>query len=107
MLISSERGSGEIVSADGDTRFFDDVACLAADWIAHARTPRGDRAFVRLPGGAWADASAAAYARPASARTAMGWGVAAFASPADAEAADAGGRAMTFDEVVRLAGEGR
>ena len=107
MLISSERGSGEVVSADGDARFFDDIACLAADWIAHAAAARGARAFVRLPGGGWADATDAAYARPASARTAMGSGIAAFASTADAQAADSGGRAMTFDEVVRQSGEKR
>ena len=101
MLISSERGSGEIVSADGDARFFDDIACLAADWIARPNAARGVRAFVHVPGGAWTDATAAAYARPASARTAMGSGLAAFASTADAQAADAGGRAMSFDQVVR------
>jgi len=104
MLISNERGSGEMVSADGDTRFYDDIACLAADWIAHAHAARGARAFVSLPGG-WTDVNDAAYARPASARTAMGSGIAAFASIDDAEAADDGGRAMTFDDVVRLSGE--
>ena len=107
MLISSERGSGEVVSADGDARFYDDIACLAADWISRANAGRGARAFVRLPEGDWADASAAAYARPASTRTAMGSGIAAFKSIGDAQAADAGGRAMAFDEVVRLSGEMR
>jgi nitrous oxide reductase accessory protein NosL len=107
MLISSERGSGEVVSVDGDTRFYDDIACLAADWAAHAQAARGARAFVRVPGGAWAEATAAAYARPGSARTAMGSGLAAFASAGDAQAADESGRALTFDEVLRLSGEKR
>jgi len=104
MLISSERGSGEVVSADGDIHFYDDIACLAADWIAHANAARGARAFVSVPGG-WTGASDAVYARPASARTAMGSGIAAFASIDAAEAAGADGRVMTFDEVVRLSGE--
>ena len=32
MLISTDSGGGEIVSATEDTRFYDDVGCLAADW---------------------------------------------------------------------------
>jgi hypothetical protein len=107
MLISSEGGSGEVVTPGDDTRFYDDIACLAADWVAHARAARGARPFVRVSGDAWADATAAVYARPASARTAMGSGLAAFASAGDARAADAGGRGMTFDEVVRVSGEKR
>lgn len=99
MLISSESGSGQILSSSEDTRFYDDIGCLAADWTAH----RGDaRAFVRTSGGGWADAQGASYAQPAGARTAMGSGVAAFATVADASAADRAGRALTFDDVVHL-----
>lgn len=101
MLISSERGSAEVVTGDGETRFYDDIGCLAADWIAHAHAARGARAFVRTPDGSWTDANQAAYARPAAVRTAMASGVAAFASVGEAQAADAGGRAITFEEVVR------
>jgi len=101
MLISSERGSGQVVSADDDARFYDDIACLAADWIAHAQAARGARAFVRLPGSGWADATAAVYARPSGVRTAMGSGLAAFASTADARAADPDGRALTFDDILQ------
>src|SRR5690242_10075131 len=32
MLVSTEAGAGEIVSDHDDTRFYDDVGCLAADW---------------------------------------------------------------------------
>ena len=101
MLISTESGGGEIVSATEDTRFYDDIGCLAADWQAG----RGDaRAFVRIAGGQWSDAKAASFAQPVDARTAMGSGVAAFAVAADARAADRAGRALTFDDVVRLTG---
>ena len=43
MLISTDIGGGQIVSADDDTRFYDDIGCLAADW--RARSGHG-RAFV-------------------------------------------------------------
>ena len=76
MLISTDSGGGEIVSATEDTRFYDDIGCLAADWEAH----HGDaRAYVRVAGG-WRDAQAASFAQPADARTAMGSGVVAFAA---------------------------
>jgi hypothetical protein len=93
MLISNEAGSAQIVSAGTDTRFYDDVGCMAADWPKHAR---GDHAFVRLATGGWIAAADAVYARPAAARTAMGSGLVAYRS-----AADAAGATLTFDDVVR------
>jgi hypothetical protein len=101
MLISSESGAGEIVSASEDTRFYDDVACLAADW---ARRPPGAHAFVRIAGGSWSDVYAASYAQPSEAHTAMGSGLVAFASIAEARAVDRAHRAWTFDDVVRQTG---
>jgi len=100
MLISTDRGGGQIVSADDDTRFYDDIGCLAADWRAQSRD---GRAFVRI-GSGWRDAMDASFARQAAAATAMGSGIVAFALPADARAADRDGRALTFDEVVRASG---
>jgi hypothetical protein len=101
MLISSDRGGGEIVSTTEDTRFYDDIACLAAD----RQALRGDaRAFVRGAGGEWTDAQAASFAEPAAARTPMGSGIVAFAAAADARAADRAGRVLNFDAVVRLSG---
>jgi len=94
MLISNEAGSAQIVSAGTDTRFYDDVGCLAADWATHAP---GDHAFVRVATGAWIDAADAVYARPAAARTAMGSGLVAYRSAADA----AGAATVTFADVVR------
>jgi len=100
MLISTDSGGGQIVSAGDDTRFYDDIACLAADWRAHA----GDvRAFVRI-GGQWSDATDASFARPPAVATAMGSGMVAFALAADARAADRDGRALTFDDVVHASG---
>lgn len=103
MLISTDRGGGEIVSATEDTRFYDDIGCLAADWEAH----RGDaRAYVRVAGG-WRDVQTTSFAQPADARTAMGSGVVAFAAPGDARATDRAGRALTFSEIVRMSGGGK
>jgi len=117
MLISSERGSGEVLLPDGDTRFYDDIACLAADWTVrlrsdqalrrHASRPASAQAFVRLANGKWSDVHDASYAEPADVRTAMGSGLAAFATIAEAQAADREGRALTFDDVVQLAGGSR
>ena len=104
MLISTGIGGGQIVSATEDTRFYDDIACLAADWAAH----HGEaRAFVRIAGGTWSDAQTASFAQPADARTAMGSGIAAFPTAADARAADGTGRALTFDDVLLLTGAPR
>jgi nitrous oxide reductase accessory protein NosL len=104
MLISAERGGGEIVSATDDTRFYDDIGCLAADWAAH----HGEaRAFVRIEDGKWSDAQAASFAQPADVRTAMGSGVVAFPTAAEARAADRTGRALTFDDVMHLTGAQR
>jgi nitrous oxide reductase accessory protein NosL len=103
MLVSSDRGAAEIVSAE-ETRFYDDVACLAADW---PKRPAQAHAFVRLASGDWSDAAEASYAEPANARTAMGSGLVAFASIAEARAADRAGRALTFDEITRPSGASR
>jgi hypothetical protein len=101
MLISNDTGGGEIVSAAEETRFYDDIGCLAGDWITHH-----DNAFayVRLAGGRWSEAQAASYAQPNGVQTAMASGVAAFATIAEARAADRDGRALTFDDVIRLTG---
>jgi hypothetical protein len=104
MLISTERGAGAIVSATEDTRFYDDLGCLAADWSAHHRD---GRAFVSLAGGRWSEAQVASFAQPADSRTAMGSGLAAFASATDARAADRSGRVLSFDDVVKLSGARR
>ena len=103
MLISTDRGAAEVVPADGDTRFYDDVGCLAADWRAHAASAR---AFVRTYSGPWVDAASAVYAKPPGARTAMGSGFVAFATAADAQASSAGG-VMTFDQVLQSGGAGQ
>jgi hypothetical protein len=104
MLISTDIGGGEIVSPGEETRFYDDIGCLAADWRAHSS---GAHAYVRVAGARWSDAAAASYARPDGARTAMASGYAAFSTAAEARAADRSGGVSSFDDVVRLTGGSR
>lgn len=104
MVISNRSGGGEIVSATEDTRFYDDVGCLAAG----ASVQRPDaRVYVRLDGGAMVEAGRAFFARPAGARTPMGSGIVAFRTAAAARAAAPSGPPMTWADVMRLAGERR
>jgi hypothetical protein len=100
MLISSDRGAAQIVSAVEETRFYDDVGCMAADWPAHSTRAR---AFVRAAN-TWVDAGSASYTRSAAARTAMGSGVLPFASATDARASSAAEPVMRFEEIVRATG---
>jgi hypothetical protein len=100
MLISTDSGGGEIVSAADDTRFYDDIGCLAADWEAHHGNAR---AYVRVAGG-WRDAGATSFGEPADARTAMGSGIVAFATAGEARTIDRAGRALTFGEIVQTSG---
>jgi len=102
MLISTAEGAGQIVSAREDTRFYDDVACLAADFAAHARDVT---AFVRVQGGGWSEVRAASFVRLSGSRTAMGSGFQAYSTSEQARAADREGRTLTWDEVVALAGQ--
>jgi hypothetical protein len=98
MLISTDSGGGEIVSATDDTRFYDDIGCLAADWASHHSDAR---AYVRIAGG-WRDVQSVSFAQTTDARTAMGSGVVAFLERDEASSVDRAGRALTFTEVVRL-----
>ena len=104
MLISSEAGAAESVASRDDTRFYDDVGCLATDWANRVRQDpeygSGATAFVRLGSGAWSDVRSAWFARPAGARTAMGSGIVAYATAAEAKAADRDGRALPWADVV-------
>jgi hypothetical protein len=99
MLISTENGAGQMLSARDDTRFYDDIACLAADYR------RGDVAFVRV-GADWSDATVTWFARTVNARTPMASGYVAFATESAARAIDREGRALSWDEIVE-AGERR
>jgi hypothetical protein len=103
MVISNRTGGGEIVSADEDTRFYDDVGCLAAD--AAAKGP-GTRAYVRIDA-AMVAANEAFYARPAGARTPMGSGIVAFRTADEARSADPANAPLAWSDVLAQSGGGR
>ena len=103
MLVSSEAGAAEIVSSHDETRFYDDIGCLAADWRTSHDSVTG---FVRTAEG-WLDVMSASFAQPVAARTAMGSGFAAYRTSDEAAAVDRDGRALTWADVVRLTGEQR
>ena len=97
MLISTDRGAGQIVSAEEDTRFYDDIGCLAADWAEQRNqaTP-----YVRVYKGDWKDARKAVYANHIESRTAMGSGLVAFDTEEEAHLVSPDSGMLTWDEVV-------
>lgn len=97
MLISTDRGAGQIVSGAEDTRFYDDVGCLAADWAEQRNqaTP-----YVRVYKGVWKDARKAVYANHTESRTAMGSGLVAFDTAEEARLLSPDSGILTWDEVV-------
>jgi copper chaperone NosL len=100
MLISSDIHSAQSQSHGRSTRFFDDIGCLAADSDAHAEDANR---YVRLVSDAWSTTDAAWFARSASARTPMDYGILAFATEDEARAADRDGQAYQWPAIVSLA----
>jgi hypothetical protein len=102
MLISSVANAGEVLVPGEETRFYDDIGCLARDPVA---MKAGATRFVQLAGGAgWATTGDAWFASSVSAGTPMGYGLVALATESAARAADREGRARGWDEIVRTAG---
>ena len=100
MLISTDTHSAQSHAYGRSTRFFDDVGCLAADPDASARAANR---YVRLVSGVWATTESAWFARSASAKTPMDYGILAFATEAEARAADREGQAHQWPAIVSLA----
>lgn len=102
MLISSTATGGQIVSANEDPRFYDDIGCLAADVAADSAGHRAaTRIYVRLSGrDEWIEAETAHYAQLNEAQTPMGSGVLAFRTADEAQGADRAGRALTWTDVI-------
>jgi copper chaperone NosL len=96
MLVSSEPDSAQWVAAGEETRFYDDIGCLATDpWTPPGRNAR----FVRAQGRS-VPADGAFFARPHGTSTPMGYGVVAFADRRQAAARDRQGRALGWTELV-------
>jgi len=100
MLISTDTHSAQSQAHGRSTRFFDDVGCLATDADAEA----GDaNRYVRLATGSWATTESAWFARSALAKTPMDYGILAFATEAEARAADRDGQAHRWPAIVSFA----
>ena len=97
MLISSDANAAQSQAHGRSTRFFDDIGCLAADADAQAD---GTNRYVRLVSGAWGTTDAAWFARSASAKTPMDYGILAFATADEARAADRDGQAYQWPAIV-------
>lgn len=98
MIISSDSDAGQAVSASEDTRFYDDVGCLARDRAAHGS---GARLFVHeARGAAWIPVENAWFARSARLRTPMGHGLWAYSTEEAARAAADDGRVLRWTDVV-------
>ena len=98
MIISDERNAAQAVSAREDTRFYDDIGCLVRD--PSARRP-GARLYARAAGDtAWLPVETAWFALPAGLQTPMGYGLAAYATEAEAKGADRDGRAFRFADLA-------
>jgi len=86
-----------IVSLAEDTRLYDDVGCLAADW---AERPNQATAYVQVSRGEWKDARTAVYAIQAGEKTAMGSGLVAFDTEQEAHLVSPRSRILKWDDVV-------
>ena len=100
MLISNDAHTAQSQAHGRSRRFFDDIGCLATD--SDARADDANR-YVRLVSGAWATTESAWFARSASAKTPMDYGILAFATEDEARAADRDGQAHQWAAIVRLA----
>jgi copper chaperone NosL len=99
MLVSSEQESAQWVAAGEETRFYDDIGCLATDRSApSARNAR----FVHAEG-SWLPAERAFFARPPGVSTPMGYGFVAFADRGRAANRDRQGRALDWAGVESVA----
>ena len=99
MLISSDANAAQSQTSGQTTKFFDDVGCLAPDEDA---TKDGVRRYVRASD-QWVAAEEAWFARSATARTPMDYGILAFATADGARAADRDGQARQWPAIVALA----
>jgi copper chaperone NosL len=102
MAVSQRQFAAELVTTGGTAEVFDDIGCLAA-WLQENGRPPGSAVFVvDFTDGGWLPAEGASYVRAPDLPTPMGYGLAAFADRAAAQAAVAhlGGEVVTWDEVL-------
>lgn len=100
MLIDDPRFAAAYVTEAGEVRRFDDIGDMLVD--AQEQQAAVYRYWVHDYGSeAWVDAAQATFVRQPEMVTPMGWGVAAFATPADAGAflEARGGRLLSLEDL--------
>jgi hypothetical protein len=101
MLISSDANAAEAIVPGHETRFYDDIGCMAGDRSANQA---GARRFVRLASDkGWLEVETAYFAA-STAVTPMAHGVVAFATETEARAADSSQQARRWLDIVRMTG---
>jgi copper chaperone NosL len=103
MTISDPRFGGEVVTRTGRVETFDSLECMAA-WVrkADSATIAGIYAIDLDRPGTFVTVTTAGFLRDLSIRGPMGHALAAFASPAAAEArrAELGGTVVTWHDIL-------
>jgi copper chaperone NosL len=101
MAVSQQRFASEIVKTDGTAFYFDDIGCLI-EMSRNAGVPEGAGVFfVDFNSNLWLDAETAQFLHAKSLPSPMGYGLAAFASRAEAEtaAAEWPGKIMGWEQL--------
>jgi hypothetical protein len=101
MLISRLYHAAQAVYADADTRFYDDVGCLATDDEARAGRYQF---YVHTAVSQWTDVADARFVLGSGARTPMGYDVIAL-GPGEQRPGTEDLRAMTWDELQNELGQ--
>jgi len=102
MIINDPRFAAAYVTREGQARLFDDIGCMV---VYHRQHPEDVVAFYvhDYETRAWVDAARAAFVHAPSVPSPMGYGLAAFADPARAEAfaRERGGAVKDWAQVLR------
>ena len=98
MLISDLANAGQVLVPGEETRFYDDIGCLAK---GPAAAKPGARLFVRLANGTgWGEVDRLWFAITPAVRTPMGYGITAFLTEPEARRADINGSARDWKTIV-------
>lgn len=100
MAISQREFAAEVVPANDDVQFFDDIGCLVR-WIRLHNPGKAGIFVVDRISGTWLDAHIARFVRSREYPTPMGFGIVAFSDPAEAQAAarDSDGQVLSWEQL--------
>jgi copper chaperone NosL len=102
MAVSQQRFAAEVAKPDGTALYFDDIGCLV-EFAREPGVPSGAAAYVvDFDSQDWLAAGSASYLFAKSLPTPMSYGLGAFSTAAQAQAAakEWPGKVLTWDQVV-------